>query len=121
MVPLSPTVTEVLDSIPRVPGNPWVIAGKKPDAPLCALDDQWCKPRERADLKNVRIQGLKHSCVSRTLALGDSLKMVGALRSWLGRDDGAVCPSCAGHGEGRGSEVGREYRREHHASGQRSE
>ena len=79
MVPLSPTVAEVLNAIPRVSGNSWVIAGKKPDAPLCAVDDQWSKLRKRAGLEDVRIHDLRHSYASRALALGESLTMIGAL------------------------------------------
>lgn len=79
MVPLSPTAAEVLDAIPRPPGNPWVIAGKKPDKPLCAIDDQWKKLRERAGLNDVRIHDLRHSYASRALALGEGLTMIGAL------------------------------------------
>ena len=79
MVPLSPTVAEVLDAIPRPPGNPWVIAGKKPNAPLCGIDDQWKKLRRRAGLNNVRIHDLRHSYASRALALGEGLTMIGAL------------------------------------------
>ena len=79
MVPLSPTVAEVLDAIPRPTGNPCVIAGKKPDKPLCAIDDQWTKLREQAGLNNVRIHDLRHSYASRALALGEGLTMIGAL------------------------------------------
>ena len=79
MVPLSATVLEVLDAMPRIPGNPWVIAGKKPDRPLCGIDDQWKKLRARAGLDDVRIHDLRHSYASRALALGESLTMIGAL------------------------------------------
>ena len=79
MVPLSPTMAEVLDAIPRPPGNPWVVAGKMPGKPLCAIDDQWKKLRERAGLNNVRIHDLRHSYASRALALGEGLTMIGAL------------------------------------------
>ena len=83
MVPLSPTVAEVLDAIPRVSGNPWVIAGKKPDAPLCAINDQSRKLRKRAGLKNLRIHDIRHSYASRALALGENLTMIAC----------SLCPS----------------------------
>ncbi len=79
MVPLSPTVLEMLDAMSRVAGNPWVIAGKKAAKPLCAIDDQWMKLRKRAGLDDVRIHDLRHSYASRALALGESLTMIGAL------------------------------------------
>ena len=60
IVPLSATVMEVLDAMPRVPGNAWAIGGKKPDRPLCGIDDQWKKLRERAGLDDMRIHDLRH-------------------------------------------------------------
>lgn len=79
MVPLSPTVTDLLDAMPRVTGNPWVIVGRKPGTALCGLDGQWKKLRERAGLSDVRIHDLRHSYASRALAVGESLTMIGAL------------------------------------------
>ena len=79
MVPLSPTAAAVLDAIPCEGGNPWVIAGKKPGARLCGINDQWRRLRERADLEDVRLHDLRHSYASRALALGESLSMIGTL------------------------------------------
>ena len=80
MVPLSPTVAGVLADIPRVPGNPWVIVGRKPGSPRQRnIDRQWQRLRARAGLDDVRIHDLRHTFASRALALGESLSMIGKL------------------------------------------
>ena len=79
MIPLTPTVEELLTKIPRLPGNPWVIAGKKPGAHLSNVDEAWRRLRVRAGLGDVRIHDLRHSYASRALALGESLSMIGRL------------------------------------------
>ena len=78
-VPLSPSAVKLLAGLPRVPGNPWVIPGRKPGTHLCDLDDAWKILRARAGLDDVRIHDLRHSFASRALALGESLPMIGKL------------------------------------------
>ena len=78
-VPLTPAVQAVLDSIVRVPGNPWVIVGRKPGARLVGIDSIWMRLRVRAELEDVRIHDLRHSYASRALALGEGLPMIGKL------------------------------------------
>ena len=79
MVPLTPAVEEVLADIPRIPGNPLVIAGRKPDSPSSDLQYYWNRIRIQAGLKDVRIHDLRHSYASRALALGESLSMIAKL------------------------------------------
>ena len=79
LVPLTPTVVGVLERVPPVPGNPWVIAGKKPGTHLININDPWLIVRARAGLDGVRIHDLRHSWASRALALGESLSMIGKL------------------------------------------
>ena len=78
-VPLSPAAVKVLAGLPRVPGNPWVIPGQKPDTHMTNLDDQWRIVRERAGIENVRIHDCRHSFASRALALGESLPVIAKL------------------------------------------
>ena len=79
MVPLTPTAEAVLAGIARVPGNPWVIVGKKPGGRLTSLTADWYRLRARAGLDDVRIHDLRHSFASRALAGGESLSMIGRL------------------------------------------
>ena len=78
-VPLPPRAVELLAGLPREPGNPWVIPGRKPGTRLRNLDDAWRAVRARAGLEGVRIHDLRHSYASRALALGESLTMIGRL------------------------------------------
>ncbi|MYJ95851.1 MAG: tyrosine-type recombinase/integrase [Proteobacteria bacterium] len=78
-VALSPTAHQVLATIPRRPGNPWVIAGRRASGRLSNLNMPWISVRKRAGLEDVRIHDLRHSFASRALALGESLPMIGKL------------------------------------------
>ena len=79
VVPLPPRAVELLASLPRIEGNPWVIPGRKPGTHLRQIDDAWKIIRARAGLHDVRIHDLRHSYASRALALGESLPMIGRL------------------------------------------
>ena len=70
---------KVLADLPRVPDNPWVIAGRVKGTHMKNLNAPWGVVRARADLKEVRIHDLRHSFASRALALGESLPMIGKL------------------------------------------
>ena len=78
-MPLSPAAAEVVADLPRTPGNPWVIPGRKTGEPLRNLQYPWEILRVRAGLDDVRIHDLRHSFASRALALGESLSMIGEL------------------------------------------
>ena len=80
-VPLAPAVIAVLSGIPRIDGNPWVIAGNRPGDRLGpgSMDHHWRRICSLAKLKKVRIHDLRHSYASRALALGEGLPMIGEL------------------------------------------
>ena len=80
MVPLTAPVLVVLDGIPRLPDNPWVIMGRKPDSHLPDVHFYWMRICERAELDDVRIHDLRHSYASKALALGESLPVMGLLK-----------------------------------------
>ncbi len=79
VVSLSSPAVKLLAGLPRLPGNPWVIPGKKPGTHLRKLDDAWTAVRARAGLHDVRLHDLRHSYASRALALGENLPMIGKL------------------------------------------
>ena len=79
VVPLSPAAARVLAGVPRLAGNPWVIAGREPGKRLTHLAYYWYQVRERAGLDDVRLHDLRHSFASRALALGEDLTMIGKL------------------------------------------
>ena len=78
-VPLCPTAVQVLATLPRVSGNPWVIPGKRPGTHMRNVNDPWEIVRKRAGLEDVRLHDLRHSFASRALALGESLPVIGKL------------------------------------------
>ena len=59
-VQLTPAVEWVLDRIPRIEGNPWVITGRNPGDRLKNLDMIWQRLRARAGLDDVRIHDCRH-------------------------------------------------------------
>ena len=82
MIPLTPTVLEVLSGISRIDGNPWVFVGLKPGTHVSQLTAHWHRFRRKAGLaglEDVRLHDLRHSYASRALVLGESLSMIGKL------------------------------------------
>ena len=77
-VSLSPEAAKLLAGIPRVPGNPFVIAGRAGQH-VRSLNGPWEKVRARAGLRDVRLHDLRHSFASRALALGETLPAIGRL------------------------------------------
>lgn len=76
---LSPPALQVLVSIPRLEGNPYVICGQRAGSRLVNLQKPWEAVRQRAGLENVRIHDLRHSFASIAVANGMSLPMIGKL------------------------------------------
>ncbi len=79
MVPMTAAALDVLDAIPRSPGNPWVIPAQKGRGRLSDLYHYWRPIRAQAGLHDVRIHDLRHSYASRALALGEGLPVIGRL------------------------------------------
>lgn len=76
---LPAAAVELLSSLPRVEGNPYVIVGQKAGGHLIGLPKIWMRVRRRAELNDVRIHDLRHSFASAAIAGGMSLPLVGKL------------------------------------------
>jgi integrase len=76
---LGQAAIDELARIPRVKGNPYVITGKRPDAPIGDLQHPWRRIRAMADLADLRIHDLRHSFASSAVGLGETLPMIGKL------------------------------------------
>ena len=76
-VMLTPAVEWVLERIPSIEGNPWVIAGQNPGDHLKNLDAIWLRLRKRAGLDDVRIHDCRHSYASRAPAIGEAIPLIG--------------------------------------------
>ena len=76
---LNAAAINLLRKMPRMQGNPHVIAGKKHGARLINLQKAWRRIRARAELNDVRIHDLRHSFASVAAGVGMSLPMIGKL------------------------------------------
>jgi integrase len=79
VVHLSPPARELLASLPRIEGNPYVLPGLKERAHLVNLEAPWRRIRARASLEDVRLHDLRHSFASVGAGAGLSLPVIGAL------------------------------------------
>ena len=78
-VPLTPAVEWLLERIPRIEGNPWIVTGQNPGDHLKNLDAIWLRLRKRAGLEDIRIHDCRHSYASRALALGEGIPVISEL------------------------------------------
>ncbi len=78
-VPLTSAVERVLARIPRIEGNPWVIAGQDRKDRLKRIDPFWNKLRVRAGLEDVRLHDFRHSFASQALEIGEGLPVIARL------------------------------------------
>ena len=76
---LSPFALEILDRIPKIKGNPYIICGKKDNKPLNNARKPWLRIRKRAKIEDVRIHDLRHSFASICIGQGMDLYTIGKL------------------------------------------
>jgi len=76
---LTTAVADILQELPRVKGNPFVIVGDRAGAHLVNLQKPWRRIRARAGLDDVRLHDLRHSYASVGATGGLSLLFVGKL------------------------------------------
>jgi integrase len=84
---LSAPALAVLNSLPRVAKNPYVIVGEKAGKHLINLRKTWVRICKVARLKDVRLHDLRHSYASVGASGGVSLPIIGKL---LGHSQGAT-------------------------------
>lgn len=70
---------QVLETVPRVPGNAYVITGRVEGQYLTDLQKPWRRIRAAAGLDDVRIHDLRHTFASNGVALGQGLPIIGKL------------------------------------------
>jgi integrase len=79
--PLSQSVAAVLEALPRIEGNPFVLPGANPASHLKEIKRLWYAVRHAANLQGVRLHDLRHSFASVPASSGESLLI---LRTLLG-------------------------------------
>jgi integrase len=76
---LPPPALTVLSALPRLDGNPHVIAGQKPGAALVNLEKPWRAIRKEAGLDDVRLHDLRHAFASVAASSGMGLPIIGKM------------------------------------------
>ncbi len=79
LIPLSKPIEDLLRSLPKVEGNPYVCPGTKEGGHLVGIQRPWQRIRKRAGLDKVRLHDLRHSYASAGVAAGMGLPLIGAL------------------------------------------
>lgn len=79
VVHLNAPALEVLATIERKEGSPWVIGGAKSGTHLVNLQKPWRRIRAKAGILDVRLHDLRHSFASVAVGLGEGLPMIGKL------------------------------------------
>jgi integrase len=69
----------VLQSVPRLEGNPHVICGEKAGQHLVNIEKPWRRCRKAAKLDDVRLHDLRHSFASVAASGGQSLVVIGKM------------------------------------------
>ncbi|HVT57080.1 MAG TPA: tyrosine-type recombinase/integrase [Thermoanaerobaculia bacterium] len=78
-MPLGTAALELLASLPRYEGNPYVLPGEKPGSHLVEIAKTWQRLRKRAGLPDVRLHDMRHAFASIGAAAGLGLPVIGAL------------------------------------------
>lgn len=76
-VPLSNAAFDILNQIPRIEGNPFVIVGKNDGQHLVNIDKPWQRIRKMAGLEDVRLHDLRRTVGSWLAQSGNSLHLIG--------------------------------------------
>jgi len=79
VIHLNAPALELLTSLPRIQGNPYVIPGQKAGAHLINLEKPWRAIRKQSGLNEVRLHDLRHSFASLGASAGLGLPIIGAL------------------------------------------
>lgn len=76
-VPLSITAVDIIQSLPRFKGCPFLIPNPKTLKPYCSIKHSWNTATKRAKLTGLRLHDLRHSAASYMVNGGVSLFTVG--------------------------------------------
>lgn len=76
---LPPPALAVLADLPRLDGNPYVIAGQKPRTAMVNLEKPWRAIRATAEVDDVRLHDLRHAFASVAASSGMGLPIIGKM------------------------------------------
>ncbi|WP_187640281.1 site-specific integrase [Bosea sp. F3-2] len=78
-IELTQAAIDLLENLPRIEGNPYVIVGRRHARHLVDLQRPWQRVRSAAGLSDVRIHDLRHSFASLAIRNGVSINVIGKL------------------------------------------
>ena len=78
-IPLSSVAINLLQNIPRVDNNPYIIVGHKAGSHLVNIDKAWRRIRSAADIEDVRLHDLRRTVGSMLVQSGSSLPLIGEI------------------------------------------
>ena len=76
---LNAPARKVVEDVPRLEGNPFVICGERPGRHVVNLQKPWRRIRKAAKLDDVRLHDLRHSFASVGASSGQSLVVIGKM------------------------------------------
>lgn len=76
-LPLSEPALNVLESLPRIDGNPYVLPGRVSGKHLVNIDKPWRRVRQAAKLDDVKLHDLRRTVGSWLAQDGNSLPLIG--------------------------------------------
>ncbi|MFC3070502.1 tyrosine-type recombinase/integrase [Phenylobacterium soli] len=79
IVHIGDAALEVIQAVPEVVGNPYLLPGRKGEGHIVDLQSTWERIRAAAGLSDVRLHDLRHAFASLGAASGDSLLVIGSL------------------------------------------
>jgi integrase len=79
VVPLGAPALAVLEALPRLVNNPYILPGRVRGQHLANINDFWCAVRRKAEVDGCRLHDLRHSFASVGAANGDGLLLLGKL------------------------------------------
>ena len=76
-LPLSDAGMAVLEKIPKIEGNTYIIVGKNPGCHLVNIDKPWQRIRKQAGVEDIHIHDLRRTVGSWMAQSGNSLHLIG--------------------------------------------
>lgn len=76
---LSPQALSVIDALPEMPDNPYLIPGKRPGRPMVNPYKAWKRLMDSAGIENATFHDLRRTYASQGLGSGLTLEQIGAL------------------------------------------
>ncbi|HEY4031989.1 MAG TPA: tyrosine-type recombinase/integrase [Caulobacteraceae bacterium] len=79
VIHLGEAALEVIQAVPGIVGNPYLLPGRGQRGPLRDIQSAWTRIRDAAGLPDVRLHDLRHAFASLGVGNGDTLFVVGSL------------------------------------------